>query len=955
MHSVKKKIPKDRIEQDTCSAVEDYLRESEQKYNNIKDDYLYLSSNKKNKYKMTSIKEISIIPILEDYNFIDIIARYIKSEKLYKSNIFLSEKEIPHNEYKTILEKNQINEINKEKEEISQNTEKVEILEDGSICIKNTTGNISPSLGEKLVEIKNSNNEDINKEIDQDILINSKLLISNDIKFLDENNNENEDKELTESNNNNIILNKSLPNFFKDNKEDIANINYNNCVYFSTSKKNKIKSKNNTVNNYDKDKNISNKKKIIRTNVRKKKLLKSEDKNNKNIFSKDSEDDKMIEKKNNCFIKEIQINNNNNYNELNYRRILFGDNFKEDDDIINQWKYLSNKYIKNYNNKLLSTNIQIITQNLKIQKILEQKNKSNNIQTKTNVIKNKNKDNSFNNNNSNDDQRRLSIKEDYNNIENIDIQDNIAQSINIIEYNHKNNCDKEFYFEPTNISYILQPPITNFNNTYEDTFEELNILCEESYSKIINDENSKKKKYQGDIESINEEMNESLEEQESNEDKTQNKINLSNKKNLSNDKSQNKKILSNKKNLFNNENTVNIKINKSNKDIKLNSPLIDKFKINFDISKLTSNFKEIEKIYIKQNEFEIKDIESLSYSPISATSSNIKFPKKKEKIITNFNINNNNNNNFKENNNYNLSEIDNEEISVSKETETEMSDEEIILDSNGKVINNKNNSLINNYLVYKIEKDNNNDKSKIKLIFGNSDINENKNKRYTINIKSYKKIIKMIFYKKRKPVNKKSYESLISIIINNFSIFKREYSLKKLKKNYNKQEKEKINNNCNDMNNKILELEDKVKELKNCYIYGLVKKKLIKDKLEKKKFVKSLNIPEKRNKIKNIYKEIINILNVKINDGEINSQYYQKMIKILKNYDKISDKDLKEEIKEGIKYKNNNNEIINNSNSNNNKIINNNKKKIFIILLPMMFIINYFANNFKISGYNDLI
>jgi hypothetical protein len=136
----------------------------------------------------------------------------------------------------------------------------------------------------------------------------------------------------------------------------------------------------------------------------------------------------------------------------------------------------------------------------------------------------------------------------------------------------------------------------------------------------------------------------------------------------------------------------------------------------------------------------------------------------------------------------------------------------------------------------------------------------------------------------------------------------------------------------------------------------LVKKKLIKDKLEKKKFIKNLNIPEKRNKIKNIYKEIINILNVKINDGEINSQYYQKMIKILKNYDKISDKDLKEEIKEGIKYKNSNNEIINNNNNNNNnKIINNNKKKIFIILLPMMFIINYFANNFKISGYNDLI
>ena len=31
------------------------------------------------------------------------------------------------------------------------------------------------------------------------------------------------------------------------------------------------------------------------------------------------------------------------------------------------------------------------------------------------------------------------------------------------------------------------------------------------------------------------------------------------------------------------------------------------------------------------------------------------------------------------------------------------------------------------------------------------------------------------------------------------------------------------------------------------------------------------------------------------------------------------------------------------------------KQKIFVLLLPMMFIINYFANNFKVYGYNDLI
>ena len=109
-----------------------------------------------------------------------------------------------------------------------------------------------------------------------------------------------------------------------------------------------------------------------------------------------------------------------------------------------------------------------------------------------------------------------------------------------------------------------------------------------------------------------------------------------------------------------------------------------------------------------------------------------------------------------------------------------------------------------------------------------------------------------MFYKKRKPITKNSYESLIENIINNFSIYKREFSLKKVKKIYNEQEKERINNNSIEMDNKILELEDKVKELKNCYIYALFKKHSIKDKFERKKFLKDLNIPEKRNTIKNM-------------------------------------------------------------------------------------------------------
>ena len=588
---------------------------------------------------------------------------------------------------------------------------------------------------------------------------------------------------------------------------------------------------------------------------------------------------------------------------------------KEDEDVINQWKYLSNKYIKNYNKKLLSTNIQIITQNLKIQKILEQKNKYKNCMTN-------------NNNNLNNYPDENNKEENNNNIENIDIHDNVAQTIEVMEYNNKTDSDSEFIFKPTNISYILRPPIITHNYSYENIFEEIDILSEENIKTLKNDSNNKAKKYQGDIESINEEINESYEEQESNDVKDDKRISNSYKK-------------------CNNRDELNI----LNKKIIINPPLIDKVKINFNISKINNTFNNIEKIYkdkfeTKETEVkDLKDLDSLSYSPISATSSNIIFSKKKE-------LNKIGHNKLKDRNNLSKDSrnlIDNEELSISKEKEKEMSDEEIIIGEKGKII--INNEIIKKFLFYKIEENyiDRDNKKTIKLLF----CFNKKSPRYLININSYKKIIKMLFYKKRKPITKKSYESLISTIINNFLIFEKEYSLRNNNNNnYTQQEKEKINNNVVEMNKIIKELEENVKELKNIYIYALIKKHLIKDKFEKKYFIKNLNLSSKRNKIKRIYKDIINILNNKINDSEINKNYYNKMIDILKKYETINDEEIKEE-----KYKKNSpNEIIKNININNNKnIINNNKKKIFVFLLPMMFIINYFANNFKVYGYNNIV
>ena len=123
--------------------------------------------------------------------------------------------------------------------------------------------------------------------------------------------------------------------------------------------------------------------------------------------------------------------------------------------------------------------------------------------------------------------------------------------------------------------------------------------------------------------------------------------------------------------------------------------------------------------------------------------------------------------------------------------------------------------------------------------------------------------------------------------------------------------------------------------------------------------MKSLKIGEKRNRIKRIYKEIIHILNNKINDSELNVNFYEKMIDILKKYEKINEdeiigfknKYIKDNINIGI------DDIIKIENNKNNldQIDIHNKQKIFVFLLPVMFIINYLANNFKVYGYNDLI
>ena len=595
-------------------------KDSKEKY--IKKNYI--SSPKKNIYKPTSLKLLNALPILSQNNFIQITNEFDLDNQSEKSF-----------------------------------TQKIEILDDGSVCKKNTkhtTRIPSPSFGERYFELDNNNNsnfilsENINK-------INNEEKLENNYNTFELNNIINEELIY----NSGMKYNKSLPN--------IRTFTYT-----------KNKAKGNFIKNKNKENEIYIKHKPYNSSGKNKINIKSE--------------------------------------KINYKRALFNKNENFDFDIINQWKYLSNKIIINYNQKILKSNMQMIIQNLKINKILKNKEK------------------------------------------------------------------------PTNLIHIINQRKENSDLLNKNFFD----LVEQKLEK-----NDKINKYKGNIESINEEMNESFEEQDE----------------------------ENKRNSLRSNKSKQIKIKK------------------------------------RINELEIKEIESINFSPLSSKSKDIK-------LFFNKNIQDNNSNDV--------------------------------------------------FFIYKKIID---DKKRIKLLFNeNKENKENINNKYNINIKSYKKILKMAFYDKNAINNKKTnltkdkYESLIHKLINNIIIYKTKYKNKNNLIN---------NNNDIDIDKKIIELENNVKELKEIYIYGINKIRIISNENDKNNFIKKLNLTNKRNNVKKIYKEIMHILK----NNNIDEKYYQNIIDKLKQYEKIEEYEIKK-----IKKNKNKRSCIN-------------KIKFYFIFLPLIFALNYFTNNLK--------
>ena len=159
-------------------------------------------------------------------------------------------------------------------------------------------------------------------------------------------------------------------------------------------------------------------------------------------------------------------------------------------------------------------------------------------------------------------------------------------------------------------------------------------------------------------------------------------------------------------------------------------------------------------------------------------------------------------------------------------------------------ININDEKLQNNFLKYILIDNNNN-----KIIFSKSLYN--KSKIYNIPLSSYLLILNKINLK-RKPINKFKYESFIKKLIDLANIHKLKIKKDNKESNYiiSEEDKEVLNILFEQFNKKI-------KELKNNYIYYINNKKYYRN--DKIKLENIVDIPQKKEDLKNIYKDLLYI------------------------------------------------------------------------------------------------
>ena len=200
-------------------------------------------------------------------------------------------------------------------------------------------------------------------------------------------------------------------------------------------------------------------------------------------------------------------------------------------------------------------------------------------------------------------------------------------------------------------------------------------------------------------------------------------------------------------------------------------------------------------------------------------------------------------------------------------------------------------------------------------------------------------------YSKRKPLKCEVYSELI----------KQMYKIINKANNRIKIPEKKLANKYDTEVDKYLkELEEKIKIMKIKYITTIIQKHFEKDKSKKLEIILKANIPKKRNEVKKCFNELFSLIKNNL-EPQHQKYYYILILKMLKQYEDLSEKEIKMKAKEYKKNKlkkrikeENKNENIDDSEWN----VEYKQKRGYLFrfisfLIPIAFVVNYAYSNFK--------
>ena len=939
-------------------------------YNNNKEDknYSIYDENTINKNDINNLSDII------KYDYMDKNNQNIEESKVIKNNKTIHPSCIDNKkiQFNLMSIKDQLKEINKKHEEYSnKNVNNINIE-------LNSTKTKSHTLFENILknEKNNSDSDDSKKNYNIYFLFNQPYKNSQFNFEVNENNFTNK----SNSHNMNININVNIipnnnKNELNNDQKDKKNIN----LIFNKNTQNPetMKDNSNPVKNSDNKKKSIEQIKLSDNQNQNKNLNKSQ---SQNINYKNQFDNIQT---NNFFYANNYLNSQNNvYNPFNSPNL--NSNKSENIDKNEEKDKDKDKGIENENeniimdkdkqNKLNENEIHINYNNKKDSGIInnkidinsskfENKEKISNLNMDDNIEKNGKKNdkdlelNEENNNNekmnqikdSMDLQNYIKIKQNAENKNNEDNNENNEEEAPIFTSDNKNENNS------TNINNHIK---INENNNVKEKEYDFDIDDEDNYTLLNNKENNDNK---------NKDMNSN--DIDNNKSKNSNGDIYTEPENHIFESEDNNIIYNNQEEIINNEKSNNnekLVDNKKSNNLEIHDNI--QTTINFN-NKTEKDNNDDENLNIN-NEIDLNNNDNASEGNSQES---------REKIILNISNLDSDNDTSKYNQYIKSpkSYKDNEDHNESKKEENndEEMDEngnEIILierkDSNNnalKYISNEQINNIKNYIDYVVDLNDDevnknylkyiilDKKKKNKILFTNNKNINNRNKIYSISLSSYLLILNKISLK-RKPINKIFYESFIKKLINKTDFHKKEIEAENNLKDSSIDISEDTNEELNLL---FSNLGKSIDVLRDHYIHYMNnEKKNNKNEKDLKELENFVNIPQKRENIKNIYKDLIKYINnIYKNAPKKKINCYKIIIKYLKGYEKLNDgnaKNRKKINRENINRKKSKLDIIKNDNKDNNnwQIVNKRFNLLMImggVVLPLCYLIKFLNSNLK--------